>query len=75
MENKMQEEEMKNKIKQAQKELCYKSLAYCCGLEKPCSHRDKALKALCLDKEDYKMLKEFLDNLLAVYIRKKGGAR
>jgi hypothetical protein len=41
--------------------LCFKSLAYCCSLEKPCSNRDLALKLLSLDKRDYIELKEELD--------------
>ena len=60
---------MKDKIKIAQKELCYKSLAYCCGLEKPCYDRNKAIKELGLTKKEYKILKDNFDITLKRSVR------
>ncbi|MHA1409119.1 MAG: zinc-ribbon domain-containing protein [Candidatus Odinarchaeia archaeon] len=41
--------------------LCYKSLAYCCALDKPCANRDLALELLGISKSEYTELKEELD--------------
>ena len=46
--------------------ICYKSLAYCCGLSKPCLHRDTALAILEISKDKFKeiknkMHKEFME--------------
>jgi len=41
--------------------LCYKSLAYCCGLQKPCIFRDAARALLGISDEEYVRLKEELD--------------
>ncbi len=38
--------------------LCFKALAYCCSLDKPCSNRDLALEMLGLSKKTYTELKE-----------------
>lgn len=46
---------------------CYGSLAYCCGLEKTCENRDKALELLGLTKEDYLRLKNNLHNKFIAY--------
>nr|MDO8082323.1 hypothetical protein [Candidatus Freyarchaeota archaeon] len=46
---------------------CYGSLAYCCGLEKACENRDRALELLGLSKEDYQRLKNHLHNKFIEY--------
>jgi ribosomal protein L40E len=49
---------------------CYGSLAYCCGLEKTCENRDKALELLGLTKEDYLRLKNHLHNKFIEYSKR-----
>lgn len=45
--------------------ICYGSLAYCCGLKKPCVWRDSALNLLEISAKDYeKMKKEFHDKIM-----------
>jgi len=41
--------------------LCFKSLAYCCGLKKPCIYRDAARALLGISDEEFVRLKEELD--------------
>ncbi|MHA1754131.1 MAG: zinc ribbon domain-containing protein [Candidatus Odinarchaeia archaeon] len=41
--------------------LCFKGLAYCCSLEKPCSNRDLALELLGISKYEYRKIKERID--------------
>lgn len=52
-------------IKKIQKQTCFGSLAYCCGIEKPCPARDNAIKELGLTKEDFVELKKRFDMNLA----------
>ena len=44
--------------------LCYRSLAYCCGTEKPCPYRDKVLKKLGISYEKFRRLKNLFDKIL-----------
>jgi ribosomal protein L40E len=57
----------KSPQEQAMAITCYGSLAYCCGLEKACENRDKALELLGLSKEDYLRLKNYLHNKFIEY--------
>lgn len=57
----------KGELKKIQKETCFLSLAYCCGLEKDCPTRNKVIEMLGLDKKDFvKLKKKFDENLLEV---------
>lgn len=61
-----------NKLKEKMKGTCFESISYCCGLEKECTSRDRAIKKLGLNKFDYIKLKDkFDENLLSVIRRKK----
>ena len=57
----------KSPQEQAMALTCYGSLAYCCGLEKACENRDRALELLGLSKEDYLRLKTYLHNKFIEY--------
>jgi len=50
--------------KRVRKLLCYESLAYCCGLQKPCIFRDTAMALLGISEEEYERLKKELDEKL-----------
>jgi len=53
-----------SKIKKIMKGTCFKSIAYCCGLDNPCPIRDHVLKELGLNKKDFvKLKKQFDENL------------
>jgi len=43
--------------------LCFKSLAYCCGLQKNCIHRDIVRALLGIDDERYVEMKNKLDEM------------
>lgn len=60
----------KSSQEQAMAITCYGSLAYCCGLEKTCENRDKALELLGLSKEDYLRLKNQLHNKFIEYSKR-----
>ena len=45
-------------------ELCFKSLAYCCGLEKHCPMRNRAMRRIGLSPEKYRKLKNLFDKIL-----------
>jgi predicted metal-binding transcription factor (methanogenesis marker protein 9) len=59
---------LRGEVKLSEKEirdlLCYNSLAYCCGLKKPCAYRDAARALLGITDEEYARLKEELDKKL-----------
>ena len=50
--------EGKGSEQQVLKFLCWKSLAYCCSLERKCIHRDIALEVLGISKETYAKIKK-----------------
>ncbi len=52
--------------------LCFKALAYCCPLDRPCSNRDLALELLGISKTVYKNLKEEFEGKLLNYISESG---
>jgi len=53
------------KIYKIMEETCFGSLAFCCGLEKPCDSRSNVLKKLGLTEEDFlKLKKQFDENLI-----------
>ncbi|MEM3586204.1 MAG: hypothetical protein QXO71_02685 [Candidatus Jordarchaeaceae archaeon] len=60
----------KSSQEQAMAITCYGSLAYCCGLEKECENRDRALELLGLSKEDYLRLKNYLHNKFIEYSKR-----
>lgn len=52
---------------------CFKSLAFCCDLVKPCSARDSAISNLGLSTSEYSKLKrEFNNALIRLLSGKKG---
>jgi len=62
----------KEKMIKLMEENCFGSLAYCCGLEKPCDVRDGVLKKLGLTKKDFiKLKKQFDENLLELTNQKE----
>ena len=63
----------KSKIKKILKETCFGSLSYCCGLESPCSPRDKVIKQLGLTKKEFIKLKNNFDKELFELLNKKNG--
>ena len=54
----------KEKINEIMKETCFNSIAYCCGLDKPCQDRDNVLNKLGLTKQRFVELKKVFDNLV-----------
>ena len=38
--------------------LCFKSLAFCCGLKKPCLKRDLYMKIYSIPKKDFSAIKK-----------------
>jgi len=51
--------------------LCFKSLAYCCGIEKKCPNRDFVLKMLGISHEEYKRMKEEFDEIISRNVQRK----
>ncbi|RLF38078.1 MAG: hypothetical protein DRN00_04830 [Thermoplasmata archaeon] len=49
--------------------LCFKSLAYCCGLEKKCPYRDTVLAILGITEEEYLEVKKKADEMFRKIIR------
>lgn len=43
---------------------CWKSLSYCCSLEKNCPQRDEVMKRLNMSRTEYRQLKEEFDNAI-----------
>ena len=63
----------KEKIKQIEKITCF-GLAYCCGLNKECPARDKAIKELGLTKKEFIGLKNnFRKELIKLVLKKRHG--
>lgn len=62
-------EPLKNIVKNL---LCFKALAYCCSLDRPCANRDLALELLGVSKKSYESVKEELE-LKLLGIRENGG--
>lgn len=54
----------KKELKKAMKGTCFKNLAYCCGLKKPCFARDDAMKRVGLTRKDYVVLKGYFDHMI-----------
>jgi len=50
-------------------ELCFKNLAYCCSILKPCSRRDKVLQKLGWKVEDYLEFKKVILDKLMKFIK------
>ena len=61
----------KEKIKKIMERTCYKSIAYCCGLEKHCDVRDGVLAELGLTKKRFVELKKVFDNLIHDVLKEK----
>ena len=51
----------KSSISIIKKDLCFKSLAFCCGLEKKCDIRNKVMRKLGITIKEYKKLKREMD--------------
>lgn len=62
-------------VRRAMDFTCFGSLAFCCGTEKQCFHRDSTLEALGLTHEDFNRVKKDLTNRIIgeVLARRKGG--
>ena len=53
----------KEDVEEALGMLCFRSLAYCCGLEKKCPYRDTVLAILGISEEEYKEVKKKADEM------------
>ena len=51
--------------------VCFKSLAYCCSLEKKCERRDNAMQEIGLSEKDYEKLKNKFDKELVKVLNKR----
>ncbi|PIN77075.1 hypothetical protein COV15_03305 [Candidatus Woesearchaeota archaeon CG10_big_fil_rev_8_21_14_0_10_34_12] len=49
---------------------CFKSLAYCCALSKPCKSRDNEIERKEITKKDYVKLKKMFDENLKKLAKK-----
>ncbi len=61
------------KIKKIEKVTCFNNLAYCCGLNKECPARDKAIKDLGLTKKEFVELKNNFHKELIKLLKKRNG--
>jgi len=59
-------------VKRAMSINCFKSLSYCCGLEKPCLFRDVVLFSLGMSKDDFLEFKKRCDKVLLEFLKEKG---
>jgi len=62
----------KRDVEKGMKILCYKHLAYCCGIEKKCGYRDSLLNAIGMTKADYIEYKKSCGVLLQEFLASNG---
>ena len=61
------------KLRKLMKNTCFKSLSFCCGFEKYCPVRNRAMRRIGLSPEKYRKLKNLFDKtLLEVVTFEKG---
>jgi predicted metal-binding transcription factor (methanogenesis marker protein 9) len=61
----------KEKIKKIMERTCFKSISYCCGLDKFCDVREGVLAELGISKEEFVELKNKSDEELFKLLKKK----
>jgi len=52
------------KLRKLMKNTCFGSISYCCGLEKHCPMRNRAMRRIGLSPEKYRKLKNLFDKIL-----------